>query len=155
MDRLKKILTKYEDLFMHINELDDDIDILCGELSLDSVCKTDDDPKNYCGCDVTGKQNVHILFYRECDYFVGIWTGDRDDNIDTASVHVMDFSDDNNASPSCGNVRDYITNLMECYIKTKPTNKKYLLQVKQLILDMRVLPDKCDRENDYVLKIND
>lgn len=153
---LETLLTKYQPLFDYITSFVEkyNIDIpLCGDVDLDLI-----DEKNYYGCNFTDEYKMCMLFFcGSSNYFPGIWIGDVDAydvEIDTYPVYILDLqcAPHNSVNESCGNVKQYITEIIETFITSPNAKKMYVLKALQLQKDLSVLSDNEIEKGEYVLR---
>lgn len=116
------------------------------------------DENDYYGCDFTNDRKMCMLFFvGASNYFPGIWVGDVDPyevDIDTYPMYILDLqcADNTCAHKSCGNVKEYITLIIEPFIKSPYAKKKYVLQALQLQKDISMLSDHIIEKGTYVLR---
>jgi hypothetical protein len=152
--KIRDMLSKYEELFQFISDIELDTHP-CMDVSLDE--------NDYYGADFFGKQRVCQLFFTgSSDYFPAIWIGENENNIDKMHVFILDLSDsDNIISEPLGNVRQYVTKILDDFLKHCNNNKKddQLKQHKQNTLNLKKELSKLSNEvidkGNYVLKISD
>lgn len=109
LDELRDILNEYGHIFQNISELETNA-YPCMDVSLDLINEPD-----FYAVDFTETQQVYTLFFTgSSDYFPGIWIGHDDINdIDSMPVYMFDLSSDCETVEPVGNVKQYITQIID------------------------------------------
>lgn len=155
MTKLKEItdlLVNYEHLFQNINDHETKA-YPCMDVSLDLINELD-----FYGVDFTGEQQVHSLFFTgSSDYFPAIWLGESNINeIDQMPVYILDLSSSQDGTfESCGNIKQYVTQILDEILLCKKSSKKDKNDAKKLKILLEKFSDNVIDKGDYQLKIND
>ncbi len=152
LDELKSLLGHYEHLFQNVHDYKTDARP-CMDVALELINDAD-----YYGVNCTGDQQLYMLFFTgSSDYFPGVWIGNDDiDNIDQMPVYILDFSNsDCNDSESCGNIKQYVTQILDEILaceETSQTDKNYATELKT---KLKKFSDNVIDKGNYKLSLAD
>ena len=109
LDELRDVLNEYSHIFQNISKHENNA-YPCMDVSLDLINEPD-----FYAVDFTETQQVYTLFFTgSSDYFPGMWIGTDDINdIDSMPVYIFDLSSDCETLEPVGNVKQYITQIVD------------------------------------------
>lgn len=144
LDKLRNLLTRYEHLF----QLDHAPDVNpCMDVSFDLIDDTD-----YYGVDCSGSQQLYMLFFTgSSDYFPAIWIGNDDVNhIDYMPIYIVDLSSDCTEFISCGNIKQYIMQIVEKILLNETISENDKVHARELKRKMEPFSNNVIDKGKYI-----